>query len=83
MFLLTRRKLSLWGIGNKISHTNAGTHTHAHTHMHKASGVLRGSGDRMSTPAVGIAVTERRANTNVINTSALTPGTLCVSVCVS
>lgn len=53
-----------------------------HTHMHKASGVLRGSGDRMSTPAVGIVVTERRANTNVINTSALTPGTLCVSVCV-
>lgn len=36
----------------------------------------------MSTPAVRIAVTERRANTNVINTSALTPGTLCVSVCV-
>lgn len=41
------------------------------------------AGDRMSTPAVRIVVTLRRSNTNVINTSALTPGTLCVSVCVS
>lgn len=41
--------------------------------------MLWGSGDCMSTPAVRIALTERRANTNVINTSALTLGTLCVS----
>lgn len=33
----------------------------------------------MSTPAVRIAVTQKRANTNVINTSALTPGSFCVS----
>lgn len=52
--------------------------TEAHTH--KASGVPRGSRDRMSTPAVRTVVTGRGANTNVINTSALTPGTLCVSV---
>lgn len=37
----------------------------------------------MSTPAVRMAVTERRANTNAINTSALTPGTSwpCASLC--
>lgn len=44
-----------------------------------ASGVLWGSGGCMSTPAVRIEVTERRANTNVINTSPLTSGTLCAS----
>lgn len=68
-------------MGNKISHTDTGRKRRKkHTLMHKASGVLRGSGDCMSTPAVRIAVTERRANTNVINMSALTPGTLRVSV---
>lgn len=49
------------------------------THTLEASGMLWGSGDCMSTPAVRIAVAERRANTNVINTSAFAWGTLCVS----
>ncbi len=57
------------------------TYTHIRTHAQGLRGAA-GSGDRMSTPAVRIVVTERRANTNVINTSALTPGTLCASVCV-
>lgn len=55
-------------------HTQIKNNTHPCTS--KASGVRWGSGGCMSTPAVRIAVTERRANTNVINTSALTPGTL-------
>lgn len=56
-----------------------------HTQTQKENTCLRPRGccgglrDCMSTPAVRIVVTERRANTNVINTSALTPGTLCVS----
>lgn len=75
--LLTWKKIIIAGT-RKQDFTHKHTETHAYTD--KASGVLRGSGDRMSTPAVRIVVTERRANTNVINTSALTPGTLCVSV---
>lgn len=64
------------GKENKDSHADAKRKTH------EARGLrvlVRGPGERMSTPAVRIAATERRANTNVINTSALTAGTLCVS----
>lgn len=48
--------------------------------MLRSPGGAAGSGDCVSAPAVRIVVTERRANTNVINTSALTPGTPCLFV---
>lgn len=48
--------------------------------QHKCT-IACGWGGRMSTPAVRIVVTGRRANTNVINTSALTFGTSNVTIC--
>lgn len=77
--LLTRWKLSLWGIRNPIFQAH-------NTNAQKPGGcvcVWGGGGSRgcMSTPAVRIVVTGRRANTNVINTSALTPGTSNVTIC--
>lgn len=75
LLALTGKKLSLLGIREANIRFN--------THPKGLGDPAGGPKGSMSTPAVWTALTERRANTNVINTSALAAGMRgCVCVCV-